>query len=465
MKKLRFFGLLVTALVLAMGFAIVGCSSDTTDTGGDPGVTPGPQPERYEDLVIPGKVGSRDVDIVISTTRTVARTVLTPQSGDSYVIRYRDNNQVISQGNLVVTPDQSGRMQLAFHPTGNGQTPFYGTLTGETTINLPNIPTSGGGTAGGGGGGFTSTGGPPAPVSPPATPYTTMASRVAALTDASCWSDFAHANDAIKAAQNAPDAALDDNPQLIANAIEAFGDKVIERMHHDRVFETLVDPASAPALSRSSDPNNASGGAIWRPVFDLADDETHRTDLYYVESLLPASKILGISARAQSIGWKLSAGTPETPHPGPDVLSATAITDYILEYVIGDDGDTVEYVIKATPDARIVVNWADVTGLAANDGFKISYTQQGGGTKVDEVQHLFGRNRDNDRTFSTAIISGLAGGGTTVTIAGDPTGNTTALTLSGYVWINPEDPGTPVNLGATATFEVKSMVYTIRKVQ
>ena len=125
MKKLRPFGLLVTMIVLVFSITFIACS----DSDGEP----------YEPLVIRGSVGGRSTELEISTNRTLARTVLTPASGDRYVLRYTDVTpvQVISQGNIQV----SG-IYITFNPSGGGES-FYASFNGQT-VNMAGIPGPGG---------------------------------------------------------------------------------------------------------------------------------------------------------------------------------------------------------------------------------------------------------------------------------------------------------------------------------
>ena len=165
MKKRWIYGLLITAAVLAFGITMVAC-----DSGGDDG-------ERYEPMIIRGTAGGRPTELEISTNRTVPRNVLTPASGDSYVLRYLNPTEVISQGSIQVDPNG---VMIRFNPSGSGES-FSGSFSGGL-ISIPSIPgpggttlsftPAGGGTTPGGGNGgtTTSTNGTPQPVTITITP-------------------------------------------------------------------------------------------------------------------------------------------------------------------------------------------------------------------------------------------------------------------------------------------------------
>ena len=113
MKKTIFLGFL--AVLLAFG-PVIGCSSDSSDDPAEAGQSQESQGEQqtqdegqtYQPLVIRGRIGDRNVETIISTTRIIGRTVLTPRTGDSYDIRYINPIRVISQGTIVMTPTGTG---------------------------------------------------------------------------------------------------------------------------------------------------------------------------------------------------------------------------------------------------------------------------------------------------------------------------------------------------------------------
>ena len=149
MKNLRSFGLLTAILALVFGFTLISCNDTDSD--------------RYEPLVVRGTAGGRAAELEISTTRSVARSaenpILTPATGDSFVLRYTDVTPpvVISRGRIEV----SG-IYIIFIPSSGER--FTGSYSGQlsqlsipldTRLTLTFTPaglTSGGGNGGGGGG-------------------------------------------------------------------------------------------------------------------------------------------------------------------------------------------------------------------------------------------------------------------------------------------------------------------------
>ena len=125
------------ALALLLAIALAGC--DLFEGG--------KATETYEPLLIRTTYNGEEVEIEISTTRTVPRVVLTPESGDSYVLRV--NGRERSRGTIVI---DEGRNRITFHPT-SGE-PFVGSYdTGEGfEVTLYEAPTEGGGVVVGGGG-------------------------------------------------------------------------------------------------------------------------------------------------------------------------------------------------------------------------------------------------------------------------------------------------------------------------
>ena len=158
MKTLRFFGLFLAALMLTLSFA--GC----------PGGAISSRDDSYGDLVIPGSVNGRPAEVRFYTARSFRGSgetpVLTPQTGDRFVITFTDNNEVISRGTIGVN-----NFNVTFNPVG-GAASFPASFIGGR-INLPDIPGVGAFVAevdrpGAGGGGGGGNGG----VAPPTPPHT-----------------------------------------------------------------------------------------------------------------------------------------------------------------------------------------------------------------------------------------------------------------------------------------------------
>jgi hypothetical protein len=159
MKKKIIPGLLLA--IAALGMIFFGCDLFMSESAGSPSSSL----STYDPLVITGRgLNGEEVEIEFSTTRTGPRAVLTPQTGDSYVMRM--DGRVISQGTIDVD-----EIHIIFHP-GNGAPSFVGSYTrGENYITLFEIPDEngeitpgtsnpGGGASGGGGG---ASGGPTRP--------------------------------------------------------------------------------------------------------------------------------------------------------------------------------------------------------------------------------------------------------------------------------------------------------------
>ena len=134
MNKFKLFVLPLTFTVLAL--AIFGCSIDEANEQNGQNQQ---SHQNYEDMIFPGVADDRDVETAI---RTIFRTELAPQTGDSYVMRFVDTGQVISRGILVVSPYPAG-FYLAFHPEGNG-TVFYGSLAASGALTASSVPAPGG---------------------------------------------------------------------------------------------------------------------------------------------------------------------------------------------------------------------------------------------------------------------------------------------------------------------------------
>ena len=129
--------------------ALISFDAPATDTPPGPGGENGLPLVPYEDLVIPGMSSSgRTMQVVISTTRTQPRVVLTPTTGDSYVIRYRDAaGGQVSQGIISVVATLTG-YSITFHSAGGGES-FVGIMSvsgSSITLDIPNIPLPNGGT-------------------------------------------------------------------------------------------------------------------------------------------------------------------------------------------------------------------------------------------------------------------------------------------------------------------------------
>ncbi|MCL2006716.1 MAG: carbohydrate-binding domain-containing protein [Treponema sp.] len=129
MIKLRNLGFLIIIPVLV--FTLLAC-----DSAGSSGPT-------YEPLIIRGSAEDRAAELEISTTRTVERStvtpVLSPATGDSYVLRYTDVTppSVISRGSIEVNG-----IYITFIPTGGGER-FTASSQGLLR-NLLSIPLEGG---------------------------------------------------------------------------------------------------------------------------------------------------------------------------------------------------------------------------------------------------------------------------------------------------------------------------------
>ncbi|MCL2008749.1 MAG: hypothetical protein FWG77_11770, partial [Treponema sp.] len=126
MKNFRIMGLIT--IILVLGLVLIAC-----DSAGSSGPT-------YEPLIMRGAVGGRTAELEISTTRSVARStgnpVLTPETGDSYVLRYTDVTppEVISRGRIEVRS-----IYITFIPTGSGEsftTSFQGRISNPVNITL-----------------------------------------------------------------------------------------------------------------------------------------------------------------------------------------------------------------------------------------------------------------------------------------------------------------------------------------
>ncbi|MCL2007769.1 MAG: hypothetical protein FWG77_06740 [Treponema sp.] len=118
--------LVMSVILLALSMAFISCDSDDS--------------ERYEPLVIRGRIDGRPSEIIFRTNRTISRsTVMTPETGDSFEILFTDVNppDVILRGTIRVIG-----MYLTFFPSGGGQE-FYGSLSGNY-VNIHSIPLSDG---------------------------------------------------------------------------------------------------------------------------------------------------------------------------------------------------------------------------------------------------------------------------------------------------------------------------------
>jgi len=118
MKKLRFFGLLVTVVLLAFSMA-AGCSNGSTDEEKEPQGT-------LRTNVYSGTVNGQAAEITISESRDAAarvRQVDVPEGGDFYVAKLGGSS--FSSGTVAYETAQ----KLNFNPSGEGES-FYGTLVG-----------------------------------------------------------------------------------------------------------------------------------------------------------------------------------------------------------------------------------------------------------------------------------------------------------------------------------------------
>ena len=116
MKRLRFFGLLVTVVLLAFGLS-VGCNNDTTTTGGE-----------SDPVVYRGTSNGRAIEITFDTAPIPGRARATePRPGDNYLITI--GGQTASSGWIEL---QEGGLILFHDTTGKGD--FYGQLSGQSVI-------------------------------------------------------------------------------------------------------------------------------------------------------------------------------------------------------------------------------------------------------------------------------------------------------------------------------------------
>ena len=108
--------------IAALGMMLAGCNIPVSGSG------------TYAPLIIRGtSINGDDIEIEISTTRTISRTVLTPMNGDSYVLRV--NGREVSRGTIEV-----GEYHMTFYPSNGGQS-FVGSYTGEGEhISLFGVP-------------------------------------------------------------------------------------------------------------------------------------------------------------------------------------------------------------------------------------------------------------------------------------------------------------------------------------
>jgi len=140
MNRKLIFGLL--AAILALGIAFFGCQNFD-----DPGDNPGASdpnggstnpPVRYESLTIRGmSLAGDDIEIVISTQRTVPRVVLSPANGDTYILRV--NGVQTSTGTIRVDGDF-----INFFPANLGES-FSVRYTKGEFVTMPFMPTPNGG--------------------------------------------------------------------------------------------------------------------------------------------------------------------------------------------------------------------------------------------------------------------------------------------------------------------------------
>ena len=120
--------LILLASIMASGMIFVGCDLF------EKGIDGSGAAETYEPLIIRGKAPTgEDVEIEISTTRTVPRVVLTPMNNDTFVMRLL-NGVVILRGTI-----QVDATHIIFYPIGDK--PFTGDYTnGASYITLHEMP-------------------------------------------------------------------------------------------------------------------------------------------------------------------------------------------------------------------------------------------------------------------------------------------------------------------------------------
>ena len=122
MKKLQIFGLL--GLVMVLAFAMTACNNDDDDdSSSPPAVT-------MDSLVGYGMLNGQVVQVVISET---ARVVLTPATGQYYVIKFLSSGEIISIGKI-----EYAAPLITFIPDSGGDS-FTGTysLGGYLFIGVP----------------------------------------------------------------------------------------------------------------------------------------------------------------------------------------------------------------------------------------------------------------------------------------------------------------------------------------
>jgi len=145
MKRLKIFGLLAALVLLAFGLAL-SCDSST------------PAPDDGSPAEPVAWIVSDDGQIEFFFSKEAGRlpratSTNRPEDGDHYLIRWAGNQQVISEGTVVV-----GNNGITFNPTTEGQTPFTGQLAADGGLTVLEMPNGSGGTipgqvSGGPGGG------------------------------------------------------------------------------------------------------------------------------------------------------------------------------------------------------------------------------------------------------------------------------------------------------------------------
>ena len=122
MKKLQIFGLL--GLVMVLAFAMTACNNDDDDDSSSPPVV------TMDSLVGYGMINGQVAQVVISET---ARVVLTPATGQYYVIKYLTSGEIISIGKV-----EYSAPVITFIPDSGGDS-FTGTysLGGYLFIGVP----------------------------------------------------------------------------------------------------------------------------------------------------------------------------------------------------------------------------------------------------------------------------------------------------------------------------------------
>jgi len=123
MKKLKIYGLLALAVVLALSLAFVACGGGDDDDD-QPGTT-------GDDIIMNSSYDNRPVQMVISST---AKAPLIPGVGSYFKVFYTDTDEVITKGRIT----SSDGYYLTFTPDEGYGDPFPGTYSGgAVSANVP----------------------------------------------------------------------------------------------------------------------------------------------------------------------------------------------------------------------------------------------------------------------------------------------------------------------------------------